>query len=733
MAFIMIVMLVGFGGFTWWATNSMVGKTNEIQSLTDLRGQFNSLMKIAVSNREQYMLALQHNPDFQQLAALHDHDVSRHTDTVPSSREKVKEILAFLEKDTLAHELFSTELKAFINARESYAKETVLPGFEMIQHQQYQQASEHLLKKVNPAYAALETAFNELIQVVKKEEVKLVAQNQSLNAMVVSTLIIAVSLSVIIGLLMSWLSIRSLNRAIVEIDSTINDAARNMNFKRQLPKRDDEFSGISHSLNILFSELDQGLNETNSVITALSNGDMSQRIFGQYTGDILKLKEGVNASAENIAVVVNALSQAMSALRCGQFDFKISTKGAGVFGKMLSDAQIAITSINGVVSDVNHIMQEMNEANFDKRVTSVAEGDLDALKMRINQSMETTANVIASIVQVVEAQAMGDLTLELASGRYAGQFHDLKNAMAYSAQKVKESVINVTQASGIVNEAAKQVAQGAADLSTRVQEQAAALEETSATMHQMAASVQANSTSFRKVAELTHQVQGQAKNGVQVMQETIDAMQSIKASSAKISDIVTIIDGIAFQTNLLALNAAVEAARAGEHGRGFAVVASEVRALAGKSADAAKDIKVLISDSVARIENGTQLADKSGAVLNEIAASVVNVATEVKDIASSTNEQSIGINQVNLAIADIDRITQENAALVEETTAAAESLMGEANGLRNEMRFFKTGHQEQGMRGFENRQVVPQQASPKKMNALPAPAKKRNSEAWSEF
>jgi methyl-accepting chemotaxis protein len=137
---------------------------------------------------------------------------------------------------------------------------------------------------------------------------------------------------------------------------------------------------------------------------------------------------------------------------------------------------------------------------------------------------------------------------------------------------------------------------------------------------------------------------------------------------------VTIIDSIAFQTNLLALNAAVEAARAGEHGRGFAVVASEVRALAGKSADAAKDIKGLIEDSVQRIEAGTQLADKSGEMLNGITASIEQVAGMVEEIANASNEQSTGINQVHKAMADIDKVTQENAALVEETTAAAESL-----------------------------------------------------------
>jgi methyl-accepting chemotaxis protein len=285
----------------------------------------------------------------------------------------------------------------------------------------------------------------------------------------------------------------------------------------------------------------------------------------------------------------------------------------------------------------------------------------------------------------------------------------------------------------VVNQAATQVSQGATDLSSRVQQQATALEETSATMTQMTSAVQANTANARKVADLTNSVQTQAKDGVQVMQQTIDAMQSIKASSGKINDIVTIIDGIAFQTNLLALNAAVEAARAGEHGRGFAVVASEVRALAGKSADAAKDIKTLITDSVMRIENGTHLADKSGEMLNGIAGSIAQVAGMIEEIANASNEQSIGIGQVHLAINDIDRMTQENAALVEATTAAAESLTSEANGLRNDMAFFKTGHQNHRSNAAPSRSPARVQSSPaKKPVALPAP-KKANSEEWGEF
>jgi methyl-accepting chemotaxis protein len=246
-------------------------------------------------------------------------------------------------------------------------------------------------------------------------------------------------------------------------------------------------------------------------------------------------------------------------------------------------------------------------------------------------------------------------------------------------------------------------------------------------MNEMAAAVQANTANAQKVAELAHQVQHQAGAGVEVMQQTISAMQSIKESSSKIADIVTLIDGIAFQTNLLALNAAVEAARAGEHGRGFAVVAGEVRALAQKSAEAAKDIKDLITDSVSRIEAGTHLADKSGEMLSGITGSIEQVAGMIEQIATASSEQTEGIHQVHRAIADIDRVTQENAALVEETTAAAESLSNEANNLKENMSFFKTGTD-----SHAHYVAKPVHRSVKKPSGLPTPLHV-DTGAWNHF
>ncbi len=343
-----------------------------------------------------------------------------------------------------------------------------------------------------------------------------------------------------------------------------------------------------------------------------------------------------------------------------------------------------------IVDEVSAVVDGMRAGEFDHRIHAEAQGGFLAIKQGINSTMDIISTAIDGITEIISAQAKGDLTKKCEAD-FSGQLASLQNAINASSDSLKIIVSQATNSAKTVNTAAEQVAFGAADLSSRVQEQASALEETSATMHQMSTAVQANTANARKVADLAHQVQNQSSDGVQVMQQTIDAMQSIQESSHQISDIVTLIDSIAFQTNLLALNAAVEAARAGEHGRGFAVVASEVRALAGKSADAAKDIKVLIDNSVNRIENGTRLANKSGDMLNGISHAVEQVANMIEEIATSSHEQSVGIAQVHQAITQIDAVTQQNSALVEQTTAAAESLRNEAENLQQNMAFFNTG------------------------------------------
>ena len=240
-----------------------------------------------------------------------------------------------------------------------------------------------------------------------------------------------------------------------------------------------------------------------------------------------------------------------------------------------------------------------------------------------------------------------------------------------------------------VDEAARTIAAGTADLSKRTEQQAASLEQTAASMEELTSTVKQNAENAKQANEFALAASGVAVKGGQAVNQVVQTMTSIDASSKKIADIITVIDGIAFQTNILALNAAVEAARAGEQGRGFAVVAAEVRSLAQRSAAAAKEIKTLISSSVRQVENGSRLVEDAGKTMEEIVASVNRVTDIMREITAASSEQSSGIEQVNQAVSHMDEVTQQNAALVEEAAATAESMRSQAKNLAQALEGFK--------------------------------------------
>jgi methyl-accepting chemotaxis protein len=257
------------------------------------------------------------------------------------------------------------------------------------------------------------------------------------------------------------------------------------------------------------------------------------------------------------------------------------------------------------------------------------------------------------------------------------------------SERLNQVIVNASTAAAVVNQATSDVAESAEHLSRRINEQAVAVEQTSQTMLTMNEAVQTNTENAQQASKVAAQVQQKSQQGTRVMNETIEAMHAIQNSSHEISEIITLIDGIAFQTNLLALNAAVEAARAGEHGRGFAVVAGEVRALAQKSAEAAKNIKNLIEVTVERVEQGNTLATNSGQVLEEINQAVLSVSGMIDQIAQASTQQFESIRQVHQAVSQIDEATQQNTTLVEETANSSKSLSEQALILNQEMAYFK--------------------------------------------
>jgi methyl-accepting chemotaxis protein len=299
---------------------------------------------------------------------------------------------------------------------------------------------------------------------------------------------------------------------------------------------------------------------------------------------------------------------------------------------------------------------------------------------------------IALAVEQLDRVANGDLTtVPVAEG--GNEIGRLMQSIARMQASLTTMVTNVRNGAETIGTAAQEVARGNADLSSRTEHQASSLEETASSMEELTSTVQQTAQNATHAKDLVQTTSTMAAGGGAVMGKMVDTMAAIDASSKRVVDIISVIDGIAFQTNILALNAAVEAARAGEQGRGFAVVAGEVRTLAQRSATAAKEIKDLINDSADKIVSGTRLAKEAGDSMQSMVDSVQRVAGIVVEIAAATREQSLGIEQVNQAIVQMDEVTQRNAALVEESAAATEALHGEANILMETVGAFKLPHQ----------------------------------------
>ena len=331
---------------------------------------------------------------------------------------------------------------------------------------------------------------------------------------------------------------------------------------------------------------------------------------------------------------------------------------------------------------------------------------------------------VATAVKVAQDVAAGQLGSVIKNqrrdelGLLLNALEDMRRQLASVVQDVRGNAQGVALASS-------EIAQGNADLSSRTESQASALEETAASMEQLGSTVRQNAENAQAANQMAKSASDVAGRGGAVVAQVVDTMKGINDSSRQIADIISVIDSIAFQTNILALNAAVEAARAGEQGRGFAVVAGEVRTLAQRSAEAAKEIKALISTSVERVEQGTQLVDQAGSTMAEIVSAIGRVTDIMGEISAASREQSQGVAQVGEAVTQMDQSTQQNAALVEESAAAASALQKQARALVDSVAIFQLGGQERTQnKGFAQaaltprpvaavRSSVPQQSLPK--------------------
>lgn len=349
-----------------------------------------------------------------------------------------------------------------------------------------------------------------------------------------------------------------------------------------------------------------------------------------------------------------------------------------------------IEAENRLDSEVGSVIAAAAQGRMDVRISTEGKsGFLLKLANNVNNLISTTREALIDVQLVLAALADGDLTKRV-ENQYQGVFDNIKQDLNKTAEKLTEVVDEIMGGTGLIANVSSEISTGSSDLAMRTQSQASNLEETSAATEELSSTVRNNADNAKKASVLAETARAAAEQGGAVVRDTVTAIQGIASSSRKISDIVGVMDDIAFQTNLLALNAAVEAARAGEAGKGFAVVAQEVRSLAQRSAQASKEIKELIERSNSQVNEGVRLADSAGGALGNIVSSVVNVADLVSDIANASAEQAIGIDELTRAIAKLDEITQQNAALVEETASASKTMEEQADDLAAMVEFFQT-------------------------------------------
>ncbi|WP_353080022.1 methyl-accepting chemotaxis protein [Stenotrophomonas sepilia] len=408
-----------------------------------------------------------------------------------------------------------------------------------------------------------------------------------------------------------------------------------------------EYGLMVQETNALVGSHVQTLHDVLDVVQQYAVGDLSRDI-ARYPGEKAAMTTTVDTVKANLGRINAEIKQLASAAAAGDF----SRRG---------DAQ-----------------------RFDH--------DFRLMLENLNAMMAVSDDNLGKLSQLLSAIAEGDLTARM-HGDYQGVFARMRDDANATVAQLTQIVGQIQASASSITLAAGEIASGNSDLSRRTEQQAANLEETAASMEELTSTVRQNAEHARQANQLAIGAHGVASQGGEVVGQVVTTMSAIEASSKKIAEIISVIDGIAFQTNILALNAAVEAARAGEQGRGFAVVASEVRTLAQRSAAAAKEIKGLIDDSVGKVNDGSALVHKAGATMGEIVASVQRVTDIMAEISAASQEQSAGIEQVNQTVVQMDETTQQNAALVEEATAAARAMEDQAAQLADAVAIFRLDNQ----------------------------------------
>jgi methyl-accepting chemotaxis protein len=454
-----------------------------------------------------------------------------------------------------------------------------------------------------------------------------------------------------------------------------------------------------------------------AVLKEAINGRLDARLdASRFQGFMNVLSDSVNRMLDALTTPLRSAAAHLQQIAEGHIPDPITTEFKGDFNEIRNNLNTCSTVLRALIRDTKMLVESASQGKLDQRVdTSAHWGDYRAIVEGMNNTLDAVAKPISEVKVVMSGLANGDLTLRM-QGNYSGDFAVLSDAVNMSVNNLVELVSKITATAYHINSSATEISSGNQNLNDRTQEQAAALEETTATLTGLSSKAEENTNNSANANTLAQSATQEARKGGEIVNRAVKAMSEIDGASKKIADIISVIDSIAFQTNLLALNASVEAARAGDQGKGFAVVASEVRALAGRSATAAQEIKALINDTVEKVNQGTKLVNESGNTLRDIVGSISKVGVIISEISSATSDQMSGFHEVSKAIGQLDNTTQQNAAMVEEAAAASESMADQSDTLRELMGFFKTDEKQT--------QTTPKASKATATSAAKTPARK---------
>ena len=538
------------------------------------------------------------------------------------------------------------------------------------------------------------------------------------NNVIWSIIVVSIVAS-ILGVIACWLLIRAVAQPLRIMSGTISEMAKGNDVEVPCLGNGDEIGVLARSLDQVLQKgleaarLRQALDRCTTMVMVANRRDEIVYVNPSLRDHLQRHERAINAEVPGFAT---------SQLMGGNVDiFRNSpTHSLGIDGSLQTSKAIDL-KIGGrrLHADINPVLNEdgaflgtvvewddntddltMRES-IDRMVGAVGQGDFEARidtasvgedHRKVAEGMNGFAKQVddatRDLARILAALADGDLTQRIDKD-YQGRFGELQQSANQTADQLSTIVAQIQSSAGELTNAASEITSGTEDLSQRTEQAAANLEETAASTEEMSATVKQNADNAKSASGLASVADQSAKTGGQVVEQAVNAMAGIESSAQKITDIISVIDEIAFQTNLLALNASVEAARAGEAGKGFAVVAQEVRQLAQRSAQAASDIKNVINDSNGQVKDGVQLVNQAGEALTEIVGSIGKVAEIVQEIASASEEQSVGVQEINKSISSMDEMTQQNSALVEESSASSRILGEQASKLNELMVFFK--------------------------------------------